>query len=267
MSAGALEQEVPLRTQDELGELAAAFNQMSAELNRSNELRRQMTADIAHELRTPLAVIKGYTEALRDRDLPATVDTFQTMYREAEHLSHLIDDLRTLSLADSGELALDRQMNSPNELLERVAAAHSPQAQRSGISIKLDTDPGLSHVWVDAERMAQVLSNLVSNALRFTPEGGQITLAARQHTGAIQLVVRDTGTGIPPVDLPHVFERFYRGDDSRQANEGESGLGLAIAKSLVEAHGGAISAESTLGKGTTFTITIPGLNPTRPSSL
>jgi len=259
VSTGSLEQKVLVRTQDELGELASAFNQMSAELNRSNELRRQMTADIAHDLRTPLAVIKGYAEALRDGDLPPTADTFQTMYQEAEHLSHLIDDLRTLSLADAGELALNCQLISPQELLERAAAAHRPQAQNQGITLQVTAAAGLPAVSVDAERMAQVLGNLVSNALRYTPAGGQITLAARRPADEVQLVVQDTGAGIPPADLPHIFERFYRGDGARQADEGESGLGLAIAKSLVEAHGGAIAVASTQGVGSEFVVSLPAV--------
>jgi two-component system sensor histidine kinase BaeS len=257
MAKGELEQQVPIRSQDELGELAASFNQMSADLARANELRRQMTADIAHDLRTPLSVIAGYTEGLRDGVLPPTSETFQTIHQEAEHLSRLVEDLRTLSLADAGELTLTRQLVHPQELLERTAAAHLPQAQQLEIDLQVTAQANLPAVSVDPERMAQVLGNLVSNALRYTPAGGQISLAAAQKGNSALLTVQDNGAGIAPDRLRRIFERFYRGDEARQTHEGESGLGLAIAKSLVELHGGMISVASTLGKGTTFTIALP----------
>lgn len=257
LAQGDLEQHVPVRSQDELGELAASFNQMSAELARANELRRQMIADIAHDLRTPLSVITGYTEALRDGVLPPTPETFQTMHREAQHLSRLVEDLRTLSLADAGELTLTRQLVPPRGLLERTAAAHLPRAQQMGISLHVTAEANLPPVNVDPERMAQVLGNLISNALRYTPAGGEISLAATLQGNNVLLIVQDNGVGIAPDKLPRIFDRFYRGDEARQGGEGKSGLGLAIAKSLVELHGGTISVESTLGEGTTFTIALP----------
>ena len=257
MAKGDLEQQVPVRSQDELGELAASFNQMSADLARANELRRQMTADIAHDLRTPLSVIKGYAEGLRDGVLQATPETFQTIHQEAEHLSLLVEDLRILSLADAGELTLTRQLVRPRELLERTAAAHLPRAQQLDIGLQVTAEVNLPVVNVDPERMAQVLGNLVSNALRHTPAGGQISLAAAQRGNNALLTIQDNGIGIAPDRLRRIFTRFYRGDAARQAHEGESGLGLAIAKSLVELHGGMISAASTLGEGTTFTIALP----------
>ena len=256
MAKGDLEQQVPVRSQDELGELAASFNQMSADLARANELRRQMTADIAHDLRTPLSVIKGYTEALRDGVLQPAPETFQIIHQEAEQLSRLVEDLRTLSLADAGELTLTRRLVHPRELLERTAAAHLPRAQQLGIGLQVTAEANAPAVGVDPERMAQVLGNLVSNALRHTPAGGQISLAAAQRGNNVLLTVQDNGVGIAPDKLRRIFTRFYRGDEARQAHEGESGLGLAIAKSLVELHGGAISVESTLGEGTTFTIAL-----------
>jgi len=257
MARGELEQQVPVRSQDELGELAASFNQMSADLARANELRRQMTADIAHDLRTPLSVIKGYAEGLRDGVLQATPDTFQTVYQEAEHLSRLVEDLRTLSLADAGELTLIRQPVHPRELLERTATAHLLRAQQLEIDLQVTAEAKVPAVNVDPERVAQVLGNLVSNALRYTPAGGQISLAAARRGNNVQLIVQDNGVGIAPDKLGRVFDRFYRGDEARQTPEGESGLGLAIAKSLVELHGGTISVESILGKGTTFRIALP----------
>jgi len=157
----------------------------------------------------------------------------------------------------AGELTLIRQVVHPRELLERTAAAHLPRAQQLEIALRVAADEGLPSVNVDPERMAQVLGNLVSNALRHTPAGGQISLAATQRGNNALLTVRDDGAGIAPEKLRRIFTRFYRGDESRQAHEGESGLGLAIAKSLVELHGGAISVESTLGEGTTFAIALP----------
>jgi signal transduction histidine kinase len=257
MAQGDLEQQVAVRSRDELGELAAAFNQMSAELARANRARRQMTADIAHDLRTPLTVIKGYAEALWNGDLPPAAATFETVYQEAEHLSHLVEDLRTLSLVDAGKLTLHRQAVQSRAILERTAAAHLPQAQQSGITLGVDVAADLSPIHADPERLVQVLGNLVGNALRYTLEGGHVTLAARQQAGGIRLTVQDTGAGIDPADLPRIFDRFYRGDDARETDEGESGLGLAIAKSLVEAHGGSISVTSTPGEGSTFAIILP----------
>ena len=257
LAQGDLEQQVSIRSQDELGELASSFNQMSAALAQANQSRRQMTADIAHDLRTPLAVIRGYTEALRDGDLPPTPETFQIMYQEAEHLNRLVDDLRTLSLVDAGELALNRQPILPRELLERTAAAYAPQAEQVGIGLHVQNSAHLPPVSVDPERLAQVLGNLVTNAIRYTPSGGRITLAAGRHDSQVYLSVHDTGAGIAPEDLPRVFDRFYRGDSARQSDEGQSGLGLAIAKSLVELHGGTIAAQSVLGSGSAFTIYLP----------
>jgi len=257
LAKGELGQQVTVRTRDELGELAASFNQMSAGLARASELRRQMMADIAHELRTPLSLILGYTESLSDGKLPASQETFDIMHDEAQHLSRLIDDLRTLSLADAGELPLTRQPLDLRALLERVTLAHLPEAQQRGISIQVETSPDLPEVEADPGRMAQVLENLVSNALCYTPAGGRISLSVEADVSAIKLRVQDNGVGIAPEDLPFVFDRFYRADKSLQRNGTESGLGLAIAKSIVEAHGGSISVESALGEGTTFTIALP----------
>lgn len=256
LAHGELEQHVPVRTKDELGQLAAAFNQMSADLARANTLRRQMTADIAHDLRTPLTVIKGYTEALRDGDLAPKRATFETMYQEAQHLSHLIDDLRMLSLADAGELKLNQRPTSPRELLNQAVAAYLPQAQEAGVTLTMELADGLPDINVDPERMARVLRNLVINALRYTPAGGRITLSAHPHHDGVLLRIHDTGSGIAPQDLPNIFERFYRGETSRYADDGESGLGLAIVKSLVEAHGGVITVTSAVGQGATFEVVL-----------
>jgi signal transduction histidine kinase len=257
MAKGDLVQTVPVRSQDELGQLARSFNRMSTDLARANQLRRQMTADIAHDLRTPLTVISGYLEALRDGDLKPTPARLEAMYTEVQHLKRLVADLRTLSLADAGELSLNRQRVSVPELLNRVATAYRHQAERQQITLSLQAEKTVPDIEADSERLVQVLGNLMSNALRYTPEGGQIVLAARSQANRVLVQVKDTGPGISPAELPHIFHRFYRGDQSRRQTEGESGLGLAIAKAIVEAHGGTITADSTVGQGTTFSITLP----------
>ena len=256
ITQGDLGHQVPVRTTDELGQLAASFNQMSTDLATSNQLRRQMTADVAHELRTPLSVILGYTEALADGKLQGKPAVYDAMYGEARLLSHLVDDLRTLSLADAGELTLNSVPIQPSELVERAAAAHAALAAQRDIQIDVRSAPDLPLVHADRERMAQVLGNLVSNALRYTPEGGLVTLSATESGSDVLLQVSDTGPGIVPDHLPFIFKRFYRADESRPAN-GESGLGLAIARSLVEAHGGTIRAENGVNGGAVFTVTLP----------
>jgi two-component system sensor histidine kinase BaeS len=253
---GELGVQVDVETGDEVGDLARSFNRMSADLARSNDLRRQMTADIAHELRTPLSVILGYTEALSDGKLPGDEETYHVMYDEAIHLQRLIDDLRTLSLADAGELTLTRVPTEPAALLERVVLSHQPLARREDVSLEIEAAPDLPTIDVDPDRMAQVLANLIANALRYTPTGGTITLSVGQDDHAVWLKVRDSGSGISPENLPYVFNRFYKGDQAR-AESGASGLGLAIARSIVNAHGGEIAVESTPGVETIFTITFP----------
>jgi signal transduction histidine kinase len=256
VAQGDLQHQVPVRSKDELGELAASFNQMSADLAQATALRRQMTADIAHDLRSPLTAISGFVEAMRDGVLKPTPARFEAMYTETQRLRRLVDDLRTLSLADAGELPMDRQAVPPRMLLERLAAVQRHRADEQEVAITIQTEPNTPDVHVDQDRMAQVLGNLIDNALRYTPPGGEITLGARARGAATLLTVHDTGAGIPPEHLPRVFDRFYRGDSARSIDGAESGLGLAIAKAIVEAHGGAISVESTPGAGTTFTIAL-----------
>lgn len=254
LAGGNLGYQVPVRTSDEIGELAHSFNQMSADLAHSNQLRRQMTADIAHDLRTPLSVILGYSEALADGKLPGGPETYEAIHRQAQQLNRLIEDLRTLSLADAGQLSLMRRPVEPRGLLEHTALAYLPAAEARGIALLVES-ADVPPILVDPGRMLQVLGNLVGNALRHTPDGGSIYLSAAQQGDQVLLRVRDTGSGIPAEELPHIFDRFYRGDKTR-ASDGSSGLGLAIARSLIDTHGGRIMAENVTG-GAQFTITLP----------
>ena len=258
IAEGNLEQKVPVRTKDELGELAIAFNQMSADLNHANQARRQMTADIAHDLRTPLTVLSGYLEAMEDGTLAPTPDRLLMMNQEVDVLKRLVADLRTLSLADAGQLTLNKEPVVIGDLLAQVQAAFAHQAAQQEVTLAVETAESLPVFLLDQARMRQAIDNLVSNALRYTPAGGAITLAAGPLTeGGLQITITDTGSGIPAADLPHIFDRFYRGDRSRTERKGESGLGLAIARSLVMAHDGNITVASIVGTGTTFTISLP----------
>jgi signal transduction histidine kinase len=179
------------------------------------------------------------------------------MHGEAQHLQRLVDDLRTLSLADAGELPLTKVQIAPHALLDRIAPAYRVRAEQAEISLQVTVAPDLPPLYVDPDRMAQVLKNLIDNALRHTLPGGRITLAAEQGDRSVHLCVRDSGAGIAPEDMPYVFERFYREDEARRQGDGASGLGLAIARSMVQAHGGTISVESVLSEGTSFTISLP----------
>lgn len=257
MAKGELGQTVRVQSRDEVGELAHAFNQMSADLARSDGVRRQMTADIAHELRNPLTVIGGYLDAMRVGDLQPTRQRLDAVYDEIQHLEHIVEDLRTLSLADAGALVLQRQEISPRDVLQRVANRFAPQAGNKQIALDVQADAALPMLKLDEARLTQVLDNLVSNALQHTPEGGEIQLAARAQDDAIVFSVRDSGKGISREDMPHVFERFYRGDKARSTLEGSSGLGLAIAKALVDAHGGKIWVTSQDGQGAAFFVWLP----------
>ena len=257
VAGGELGVQVPVRTDDEIGQLAASFNRMSADLAHSNDLRRQMTADIAHDLRTPLTVILGYTEALSEGKLDGTQEAFDVMHEEARRLQRLIEDLRILTLADAGELPLMKRAIHVVPLLEQVAASHTPRAEEKDITLDVAAAEDLPEVEMDPDRIAQVLGNLINNALRYTPRGGRVTLGAARTPGAVAITVSDTGTGISEEHLPHIFERFYRADAARHTDDMESGLGLAIAKSIVEAHGGTLAVASQPGAGTTFTISLP----------
>jgi len=244
---------------------------MAGALAQAETLRRNLVADIAHELRTPLAVLQGHVEGLQDGVLSPTPPTLDRLHEETLLLTRLVDDLRELSLAEAGELKLERQPSDLGELLRRSVAAMQPQAAEKGVTLALDVAPDLPLANVDADRIGQVMRNLLANALRYTTAGGSVTVMARQTektrgtgvtgvTGevpALLVAVADSGPGIAPDDLPHVFDRFYRADKSRSRASGGAGLGLAIVKQLVEAHGGRVWAESEVGKGATFKFTLP----------
>ncbi len=257
MQQGNLEQQVPVRSQDELGELTRAFNHMSRDLAQANFLRRRMTADIAHDLRTPLTIIGGYLEGLQDGTLKATPQRFETMNNQVVRLKRLVEDLRTLSLADAGELKLIRLPVSVETLLSYAAESFQPLFDERRLHLEVQIEPDLPELMIDRERIEQVLSNLLTNALRHTPMGGRVVLFACKVQDAVQISVQDSGEGIPSDKLTYIFERLYRADESRSADDGGSGLGLAIVKSIVEAHGGTVSAQSELGKGTNITIRFP----------
>ncbi len=246
--------QLPPGPNDELGDLIAAFNRMSRALAETHEMRQQMTADLAHELSTPLSVLLGYTEAILEGDLQPDREVFVGLHKQVTHLGRLVADLRQLSLADAKELPLKRQAVEVKPFLEAVLNSHYPSAERQGIRLTLDVPPGLPPLDADPHRLQQVLDNLLRNALRYTPHGGRITLRAWAGKGYVYLAVEDTGPGLPPDMLERVFERFYR--TPGQGDTG-SGLGLAIARALVQAHGGRIWAENRPQGGARFVMEWP----------
>lgn len=260
LGEGDLTRRVPVIGTDELAELALSFNRMADSLQRGEEIQRRMVADVAHELRTPLANLRGYLEALKDGVIFPDPDLFASLHEEAVLQQRIVDDLQDLALAEAGRLAYHRTPVDLAELVETCRTAHHAVADAAGVKLAVRTDPA---VWVhaDSDRLRQVLGNLVTNALRATPAGGGVTLCATSGGAAAFLRVVDTGTGIGPDALPYVFDRFWREDSARDRRTGGSGLGLAIARQIVTDHGGGIAVSSTLGAGTTFTITLPAISP------
>ncbi len=262
VAGGDLSQRVPVASGDEVGELAAAFNHMAAELERAEQLRRDLTADVAHELRTPLSVIRSHVEALQDGVFDLTPDNLGPIHDKILLLGRLVEDLRELALADAGQLPLECGPTDLRTLVESTLRSFRAQAEAEEVSLRAELPPELPLVHADRERIGQVLTNLMSNALRHTAAGGTITLSATEAAGsrsAVRLSVADTGEGIAPADLPYVFERLYRSDRARarSADDQGTGLGLAIARGIVEAHGGTIEVESELGDGAVFSFCLP----------
>ena len=254
---GNLSHRVDNKDRGELGELASSFNSMAGNLERIECLRRNMVADVAHELRTPLSNLKGYLEAINDGVIKPDKKTISSLNEEAASLSRLVADLQELSLADAGELKMTFQSENIINLIQETVNATQSKATAKNLKLNADLPAKLPTLNVDPQRIKQVIHNLLDNAIAHTGKGGTVTLKAIEKNGMISVSVADTGEGIPPEDLPTIFERFYRVDKSRSRTTGGSGLGLTIAKRLVEAHGGKISVDSQPGKGSTFTFSLP----------
>ena len=242
---------------DEISELGQAFNTMADTLQQAEKQRRDMTADIAHELRTPLAVMRGNLEAMLDGVYPFDADHLNPVLNQVTLLTRLVEDLRTLALAEAGQLALAKHPTDLVALLRNTLTSFEAQATAQQIALCAKIPPALPTLELDPDRVQQTIGILISNALRHTPANGSITITAQSDRASVTIEVADTGSGIAPEDLPHVFDRFYRADKSRARESGGSGLGLTIAKSLVEAHGGVIEAHSEAGRGTAMTMRFP----------
>jgi two-component system OmpR family sensor kinase/two-component system sensor histidine kinase BaeS len=255
-----LTQRVEVPGGGEAGDLANAFNQMAAELERGERLRKQMTADIAHELRTPLSVIQGNVEALQDGVFPLTKESLAPIQDKTILLSRLVEDLRNLAMADAGQLPLDRKPTDLAALASSTVAGFQPHAEIKSVDLVVEVEEPLPLANIDPQRIDQVLVNLVSNALRYTPSGGKVTIhLSSSDPKKVEVRVIDTGQGIPAEAFQNIFERFYRVDKSRARGvDGHgTGLGLAVVRSLVEAHGGQISIADSGSQGTTFLFTLP----------
>jgi signal transduction histidine kinase len=268
LGTGDLSHRVAVDRADEVGELARTFNDMADGLEQAEEQRRTLTADVAHELRTPISNLQGYLEAIKDGVLQADQATIENLYQQVKHLSHLVEDLRMLALAETGSLSLYMSPERVDEIAAATVAAFKPRADEKRIVLSVESKGDVSKVSADRTRMGQVIANLIENAITNTPEGGRITVrVAPGGTDRVRIVVEDTGVGIPSDKLPLIFERFYRVDPSRARTTGGAGLGLTIVKRLVEAHHGTVWAESEVGKGTTFTIELPAAVDTPPTTV
>lgn len=257
MAHGDLSARVKAGSGDEIGRLADAFNSMAAGLERAEELRRSLVADVAHELRTPLAVLRADLEAIQDGVYQPTAERLATLHEETDMLARLVTDLGELSLAEAGQLSMARRPTELLQVCQQTVSVMAGQAAARQVTLAMGAQNEGAISDVDPDRMGQVLRNLVGNALRYTPAGGSVTLECRAGAGENTISVRDTGSGIKAEDLPHVFDRFYRGEKSRARATGGAGLGLAIVKQIVEAHAGRVSAESVYGQGAAFTIHLP----------
>jgi signal transduction histidine kinase len=254
---GDLSQKVGIGGSSELAELGESFNDMVGKLSHDQELRHNMVADIAHELRTPLSIVQGSVEAMLDGVLPTDTENLTSLHQETVLLSRLVEDLRTLSLAETGQLRYHAEEIDLKDLAQSVIDGFKTQFAIKNIKVKLETKEDLPSVWADQDRTAQIMRNLLSNAFYYTPEGGSISIKLTSTYEGATISITDTGTGISPEDIKHIFDRFYRVDRSRARKTGGSGLGLAIVKQLVEAQGGQVWVTSTISQGSTFSFNLP----------
>lgn len=259
IAEGKYDERVVVKSADELGQLGESFNQMAAQLEQVESMRRQLIGDVSHELRTPLTAIKGSMEGLLDGILPADAETYQQIHAEADRLSRLVDDLQELSRVEAHAYPLDFRETDLSALVATTIKRLTPTARAKRITLTSSLPRDLPRLLADEDRLGQVLTNLAANGIQYTPEGGAVTISAEIKENNLQVAVTDTGVGIPPEHLAHIFTRFYRVDKSRsRAAGGGSGIGLTIARHLVEAHGGKIWAESEgEGKGSRFVFTLP----------
>ncbi len=256
LGSGDLGRQVPVSGALETAELAHAFNRLSHDLAAAEQLRQRMAADIAHELRTPVTVLRGHLEAMLDGVYPLDAAHLAVAYDQTLHLHRLVGDLRLLTQAEAGRLPLERKLAAPETLLAQAASLFQPLALDAEVRLESEVAPGLPPVWVDGDRFQQVVANLLSNALRHTPPGGAIRLTARPDSSGVRFGVSNTGPGLTPEEAAHVFERFWRADAARQHDSGGSGLGLAITHQLVRLHGGRIWVEPG-AEQTAFVFTLP----------
>ncbi|MEO8538826.1 MAG: ATP-binding protein [bacterium] len=256
LESGDLTRRVAVSSGDEIGTLGNAFNAMAESIERNENLRKQMTSDVAHELRTPLNNIAGYLDAISDGVVEPTPNVVESLQEEAELLVRLVADLEQLSLADAGHQHLMQERLSLSEVIDRAVALVTPRARNREIAIETQLEPEAFAIG-DARRLGQVARNLIENAVTHTPSGGSVLVALKKDNEDLVLEVADTGAGIEPEHLPFIFERFYRADASRNRATGGAGLGLAIVRQLVEAHGGRVTAEANSPHGALFRVTIP----------
>jgi signal transduction histidine kinase len=257
METGDYGARVRTRSIDEVGQLAHAFNRMSEELEQLERLRRDLVANVSHELKTPISALRAHLENLLDGVERPDPETLQVMLGQSDRLGRLVDQLLELSRLESGDLPLQREELSLGPLVSEVMSEIEVARADRRVALERRLSEDLPAVLGDRERIHQVLFNLLDNAVRFTPEGGRVTVSAERHDGAVDVHVTDTGSGIAPEHLPRLFERFYRVDPARSQKEGGTGIGLAIARSVVEAHGGRIWADSSPGRGSVFTFELP----------
>jgi two-component system sensor histidine kinase BaeS len=260
LGRGDLSRRVPANSRDEVGLLSHTFNDMATQLEDAEVLRRTMTADVAHELRTPLSNLQGYLEAISDGLVKPDTDTINSLHSQVLHLTQLVEDLRLIAMVEAGSISMEKVDTDLGDLADLTVDSFKPRASEHGISLSMYREETLPSLPLDETRMRQVLANLVENAINYTPDGGSIDVSVATDGSDVLMAVSDTGRGIPAEDIGHVFDRLYRVDVSRNRTTGGAGLGLTIVKQLVEAHGGTVSVESPAhpdGSGTRFTVRLP----------